>query len=298
LYTAIGEFQKAIEIDPEYALAFVGLADCYNLLSLYGMARPHDTFPQAKKAARRAIELDDTLGEAHSSLAYAMSRYDWDQRGAEEEFLRAIELNPNYATAHFWYAENLMIQKRFNEAIEEFNLALELDPVSLIINASLGMQYYYKGEPEKALQQVKKAMEMDPNFAQARLMACGIHAYLKHVPESIEEGKKAVELSSRSPINLAYLGWAYAVAGMESEARKILDEMVELSETRYVSSLWIAAIYSGLNEKDSALEWLEKAYEEHFEVLIFIHIAPPFFPLRDDPRFTELLEKVGLSEFE
>jgi serine/threonine-protein kinase len=295
LYTAIDQFQRAVGKDPEYALAFVGLADCYNLLSLYGYVRSNETFPKAKKAALRAIELDDTLGEAHNSLAYAMSRYDWDQVAAEVEFKRAIALNPNYATAHFWYTENLMIQGRFDEAIHEMNLALELDPISLIINSSLSMLYFYKGEPEKALQQARKTIEMDPSFAHARLMASGIHALLKNFPESVEEGKKSVELSGRSPFYLSWLGWAYAVAGMEENARKILEELSEISETRYVSAFWIAMIYAGLNEKDRAFEWLEKAYEEHYEVLAFINIIPFFDPLREDPRFAELLKKVGLE---
>jgi len=297
LYSAIEEFQKAIEIDSNYALAYVGLADCYNLLSLYGNVRARETFPKAKEAARKAIALDDTLGEAHNSLAYAMSRYDWDQKGAEREFKRAIALNPNYATAHFWYAENLMIQKRFDEGIKEMHLALELDPVSLIINSSLSLLYLYKREFEKALQQAKKTIEMDPGFAHAHMMASGVHAELKHFPESIEEGKKAVELSGRSPIYLSYFGWAYALAGMEEEARKILGELSEMSETRYVSAFWIAIIYAGLNEKDRAFEWLEKAYEEHYEVLSFINITPHSDSLQDDPRFQELLEKVGLSDF-
>jgi serine/threonine protein kinase/Tfp pilus assembly protein PilF len=298
LYAAIEEFQQAIEIDPDYALSYVGLADCYNLLSLYGNVSSHETFPKAKKAALRAIELDDSLGEAHNSLAYVMSRYEWDQKGAEREFQRAIELNPNYATAHFWYAENLMIQGRFAEAINEVNLALELDPVSPIINSYLSMLHHYIGEPDKALQQAKKTIEMAPGFAHAHLMVSGIYVELKQFALSIEEGKKAVELAGRTPVNLSNLGYAYAVAGMEEEARKILDELSVVSETEYVPAYWIAVIYSGLNDKDRTFEWLEKAYEEHYEVLAFINIVPQHAQQRDDPRFAELLEKIGLSEFE
>jgi tetratricopeptide (TPR) repeat protein len=298
LYDAIEEFQRAIEIDPDYALAYVGLADCYNLLSLYGILRSSEAYPKARQAALKAIELDDLLGEAHNSLAYVISRYDWDQAAAEQEFRRAIELNPNYATAHFWYAENLMIQGRFDEAIDEVNLALELDPVSPIINSYLSMLYLYKGDPDKALPNAKKTIEMNPDFAHARLMACMIHAVLKDFPEAIEEAKKALELGGRSPMNLSYLGWSYALAGKEEQAREILGEMGELSKTRYVSALWIAIIYVGLNDKDRVFEWLDKAYEERFEVLTFINISPFFYPVRDDPRFAGLLEKIGLSEFE
>jgi serine/threonine protein kinase/tetratricopeptide (TPR) repeat protein len=297
LYTAIDHFQQAIDKDPEYALAYVGLADCYNLLSLYGSERSLESFPKAKKAALRAISLDETLGEAHNSLAYTISRFDWDQAAAEKEFKKALELNPNYATAYFWYAENLMVQGRFDEAIDKVNLALELDPVSPIINSYLSMLYLYKGEPEKALQQAKRTIEMNPNFAHARLMACAIHAVLKRFPEAIEEGKKAVELSGRSPINLAYLGSSYARAGMEEEARKILGELGEMAKTSYVPAIWIAVIYAGLNDKDRVFEWLDKAFEEHCEILAFINISPFFYPVQDDPRFEELIKKVGLSEF-
>ena len=297
LYRAIEEFQKAIEIDPEYALAYVGLADCYNLLSLYGSVSSSKTFPKAKEAARKAIALDDTLGEAHNSLAYAMSRYDWDQIAAEREFKRAIELNPNYAMAHFWYAENLMIMGRFDGAIDEMNLALELDPVSLIINSSLSMAHFYRKQPEKALQQAKITIEMDPSFGHAHIMASGIHGVLKHFPESVEEGKKAVELSGRSPFFLSWLGWAYAMAGMEKDAKKILKDLSEMSDTHYVSALCLAIIYTGLNEKDLAFESLDKAYDEHYEVMAFINMVPMFDPLRDDPRFVELLKRVGLSDF-
>lgn len=298
LYKAIEEFRRAIEIDPEYALAFVGLADCYNLLSLYGNVRSDESFPKAKAAASKAITLDDSLGEAHNSLAYVMSRYDWDQKGAEWEFQRAIALNPNYATAHFWYAENLIVQKRYDEGIKEMNAALELDPVSPIINSSLSLCYFYKGELERALQQAEKTIGMAPGFTHAHLMACAIYARLKHFPESIEEGEKAVALSGRSPLNLSYLGYAYAVAGMEAEARKLITEMVELSETRYVSAFWIAMIYTGLNEKDKAFEWLDKALAEHFALLAYLNVTPQLDPLRDDPRFADLLEKVGLAGFE
>jgi tetratricopeptide (TPR) repeat protein len=261
LNTAIQQFKLAIDLDPEYALAYVGLADCYNLLSLYGNVHSSETFPKAKQAASRAIEL-----------------------------------NPNYATAHFWYAENLMIQERFDEALHEMNLALELDPVSPIINSSLSMVYLYNSQPELALQQVRKTIEMHPSFAHARSLACGIHLILKQFPESIEEGKKAVELSGRSPFYLAWLGYAYAVTGMEDESRKIVEELSEIAQTRYVSALWFAVVNTGLNEKDKAFKWLDKAYEEHYEVLVLINVSPFFDPIRDDPRFAELLEKVGLSE--
>ena len=295
LYRAIEQFQQAIGIDPDYALAYVGLADCYNLLSLYGNMRSHESFPKAKEAALKAIALDDDLGEAHNSLAYVMSRYDWDQAAAAQEFQRAIALNPNYATAHFWYAENLMIRERFDEAIREMNLALELDPVSPIINSSLSMVYFYMGELENALQQVNKTIEMNPGFGHARALACVINGASNSFPDAIEQGKKAVELTDRSPFYLSWLGWAYALAGMEEQAREILNEMVELSKSRYVSAFWIAVIHTGLGEKDRVFECLDRALEEHYELMSFLNLSPFFNPIQDDPRFAELLKKVGLE---
>jgi serine/threonine protein kinase len=297
LHTAIEEFRNAIDIDPDYALAYVGLADCYNLLGMYGSVPSTETFPKAKEAARKAIARDDTLGEAHNSLAYAISRYDWDQAAAEQEYKKAIALSPNYATAHFWYSENLLIQRRFDESLREMKLALELDPVSLIINSSMSSLYQNMRQPEKALQQARKTIAMDPTFAHARTMLSGAHALLKNFPEAIAESKKAVEYANRSPFALSWLGWVYAEAGMEGEARKILHELKKMSKTSYVSALWVAVIYTGLRDKDLAFDWLEKAYEEHYEVLVFLHTIPFFDPIRDDTRFDELLEKIGLSDF-
>jgi serine/threonine protein kinase/tetratricopeptide (TPR) repeat protein len=297
LYSAISEFEKAISIDPEYALAYVGLADCYNLLTVYGNVRASDTFPKAKAAALRAIELDDSLGEAHNSLAYVISRYDWDQVAAGREFKKALELNPSYATAHFWYAENLFVQGRFTEAIEEMRIALELDPVSMIISSTLGMFYFYIGQPENALHHAEKTLEMDPNFAHAHQVLAGVYAELKNFPEAIKESQKAVELSNRAPFYLSGLGWVYAAAGMEKQAREIIGDLAAISKSRYVSAFWIAGIYAMLNEKDRAFEYLDKAYEEHFDVLVFSNVVPFFEPIRDDPRFAEMLVKINLSDF-
>jgi tetratricopeptide (TPR) repeat protein len=177
------------------------------------------------------------------------------------------------------------------------NLALELDPVSLIINSSLGMLYLNNRQPEKALLQAQKTIGMDPTFAHARTTLSLAHALLNDFPEAVAEGKIAVELSNRSAFSLSYLGWSYAGAGMEKEARIILDELIGREETRYVSSFWIALVYAGLREKDNVFERLSRAYEERYESLIFLDIIAVFDPIRDDPRFADLLEKVGLADF-
>ncbi len=295
LRKAITYFEKAIEEEPDYALAHVGLADCYNLISLYSNVPPKESFPRAKEAALKAIALDETLGEAHNSLAYAVSRYDWDLAEAEREFKRAIELNPNYATAHFWYSEILNSQTRFDEAFEEMKLALELDPVSLIINSSFGLLYINTKQHEKAVQQCLKTLEMEPNFAHAHSMLSMAYANLNNFPEAIAEGRKAVELSGGSSFSMSNLGWIYAQAGEEDEAIRVIEELKDLSDKHYVSPFLIASVYVGLEENDRAFEYLEKAYEERYELLIGLKVYPSFDPIREDPRFSELLKKIGLE---
>ncbi|MGD8539296.1 MAG: protein kinase, partial [Candidatus Aminicenantes bacterium] len=294
LRKAIAHYEKAKEEDPDYALAYVGLADCYNLISLYGNVPPKESYPRAKEAALKAIALDETLGEAHNSLAYAIWQYYWDFDEGEREFNRAIELNPNYATARHWYAEFLMTQDRFDEAFREVNIALELDPVSLIINSLLGDLYLNVGQPGKAVEQLLKTLEMDPNFAFAHSFLGLAYADLNRFPEAITEGKKAVEISGGS-IYMSYLGWIYAQAGKDEEAKRILEELKERSIEHFVSPFWIANIYVGLGENDKAFEWLEKAYEERCEILIYSKTDIIFNPIRLDPRFSELQKRIGLE---
>ena len=288
-------YEKAIEEEPDYTLAHVGLAECYNLINIYSSVPLKESFPRAKEAALRAIALDETLGEAHNSLAYATYRYYWDFDEAEREFKRAIELSPNYATAHFWYSEFLMTQGRSNEAFKEMNLALELDPVSLIINSSLGLLYLYTRQPEKAVEQLLKTLEMGPNFAHAHGLLGLAYAKLNKFPEAIVEGKKAVELSGSSLFLMSNLGWIYAQAGKDDEAKRIIEELKDLSNKHSVPSFSTAFIYVGLNENDKAFEWLEIAYEERYEMLVWIKVSPLLDPIRTDPRFSELLEKIGLE---
>lgn len=295
LRKAITYYEKAIEEEPDYAFAYVGLADCYNLLSYFSNVPSAEYFPKAKEAALKAIALDETLGEAHNSLAYGTYQYYWDFGEGEREFKRAIELNPNYATARFWYAEFLMTQGRFDEAFREVNIALELDPVSLIINAFLGALYDSARQPEKAVEQLLKTLEMDPNFALAHYFLSLAYAHLNRFPEAIVEGKKAVEISGGSSSYMSSLGWIYAQAGKDEEAKKILEELQELSKKQYISPYLIALVYVGLKENDRAFEWLEKAYEERCELLIYSKAGEPLDPIKTDPRFSELLKKIGLE---
>ena len=218
---------------------------------------------------------------------------DWE--GAEKAFQRTIELNPNYAAAHFWYGEFLMAQGRFDESFREANMALELDPVSLVINAFLGNLYDYARQPEKAVEQYLKTLEMDPNFALARAFLGLAYTQLNKFPEAIAEGQKAVEISGGSSFYMSYLGLTYAQAGMDEEAETILEELQELSKKQYVSPFDIALLYVGLEDNDKAFEWLEKAYEERDEFLIYSKKDPTLDPIRTDPRFSELMKKIGFE---
>ncbi|NIM91173.1 MAG: protein kinase [Candidatus Aminicenantes bacterium] len=293
---AIDYFEQAIEEDSTYALAYVGLADSYNLLSIYSDVNPKESYPKAREAAEKALEIDETLGEAHNSLAYFKERYEWDFAGAEREFKRAIELSPNYATGHFWYGELLAIIGRFDEGIEEMKKALELDPISLIINASLGWAYRAAKKYDQAITQLHKTLEMDPNFLIGHFYLGMVHTEMKKYPEAIVELEKAKELSGGAAVALFGLGVAYAEAGKPDEAKRILEELEAISKERYVSPWGIGSVYAALGEKDKAFEFMQKAYEERDEQLIFYKIDPISDPVRSDPRFKELLNKIGLEK--
>jgi serine/threonine protein kinase/tetratricopeptide (TPR) repeat protein len=295
LKKAIDYFEQAIKEDSNYALAYVGLADCYNLLGIYSDVSPEESFPKAREAAEKALEIDKTLGEAHNSLAYFKSRYDWDLEGAKREFKLAIELNPNYATAHFWYGELLEIVGRFDEAIAEMKKALELDPISLIINASLGLAYDAAGKYDQAKAQLRKTLEMNPDFYPAHLYMGFTYSRIEKYPEAIAELERAKELTDGSAVSLAYLGFAYARAGKFEEAKRILEELDIISKERYIAPYWMAVLYAGLGDTEKAIDLLEKSYDKRDEALIFLKGEYTFDSLRSDPRFKKLLKKIGLE---
>jgi TolB-like protein/Tfp pilus assembly protein PilF/class 3 adenylate cyclase len=292
LRTAIEYFNQALGKDPGYALSYVGLADSYALLHFYGAASPADSVPQAKAAAKRAVELEDTLAEAHTALAFVLSTYDWDFAASDKEYQRAIELNPNYATAHHWYGETLAITGRFDEGIAESKRAQELDPLSLIINGDLGEVYTFARQYDKAVEQLRKTIEMDPRFyyAQWRL---GQALQLKgQLNEAIAEYHKAVELNN-DPSVLALLGQAYARAGQWEEAEKILARLSEEAKSRYVHAYSFALMYLALGDKDHAMDEMERAYSERAGSDIgWIKVDPMLDDLRGHPRFEALVQKV------
>jgi len=295
LSTAIEFYESAIREDPNYALAYMGLADSYSLLTIYSDARPKESFPKAKAAAMKALELDENLAEAHNSLAYVFERYDWNWKASEAEFRRALELNPNYATGHFWYSELLMTFGRFEESILEMKRALELDPVSLIINASLGYAYLQAGQPDQALPQLRKTLEMDPNFAYAHQILGMTYTEMKRFDEAIDELKKARELSGNAVMMVASLGLAYGEAGKLEEAKKILGELEAKSQEQYVSPYWTAALYGVLGDIDKTFELMNKAVEERSEWILAIKSGLAFIPFHSDPRYHALLKKIGLE---
>ncbi len=292
---AIDYFNQAIEEDSNYALAYVGLADSYNLLNFYADVSPEECYPKAREAVLKALEIDEMLGEAYNSLAYYKERYEWDLLGAEKDFKRAVELNPNYATAHFWYGELLQFTERFDEAVEETKIALDLDPISLIINAQLGWAYLNAGKLDQAKAQLRKSIEMDPGFAQAHQILGMVHLSEKKYQDAITEFKEHRELSGSSVMSLSNLGYAFAKAGQYDEANKILEEMELISNEKYVSPYQMAIVNVGLGENEKALDLLEKAYEERNEFLVFLNsdvVSSWFAPLFSHPRYKELLKKI------
>jgi TolB-like protein/DNA-binding winged helix-turn-helix (wHTH) protein/Tfp pilus assembly protein PilF len=294
LKAALAYFRQATEEDPNYAKAYSGLADTYALLGdwQYAVMTPKEAFPEAKAAAIHALELDNTLGEAHNSLAFVLDGFDWDLDAGGKEFQRAIELNPGYATAHHWYAWHLALLGRFDEAITEMRKAENLDPLSLIINADLAELLGLAHSYDDSIRQSLKTIEMDPNFALAHNQLA--QAYLqKHMyAEAVAELQKAVELSRDSPTCIANLARAYVASGKPSEAVKLLNILKKRSTTGYSNASEIAMIYASLGDTDQAMNWLEKGFEQRFNPGVLLR--PGFDPLRSDPRFQNLLRRIGL----
>jgi serine/threonine protein kinase/Flp pilus assembly protein TadD len=297
LRKAVEHFQDAITKDPNYAVAYAGLADSYVLLGgIYGVEPPPEAMAKAEAAVQKALELDGALAEPHTSLAMIKFWYDWDWSGAEREFRRAIELNPRYPPAHQWYAWNLAALGRFDEAIAETKLALQNDPFSLPVNTSAIFMYYEARRFDQAVDYCRRSLELDPNFARAR-GNCGL-AYLQKQmhAEEFEEFEKAVELSERRSVYVGLLGYAYGLAGNKAAARKLLAELIQRSGQEYIPPYEIAIIHLGLGHKDESFLWLEKAREEHGSWLPWIKVDPLYDPLRSDPRFQDLLRRMNFPQ--
>lgn len=296
LKKSVEYFDQAIEKDPAYALAYAGLADSYVTLQDYTSVSPKVTLPKAKEAAHKALEIDSTLAEAHNSLAQVMFR-EWDWEGAEREHKRAIELNPNYATAHHWYALVLAYAARFDEAIAEMKRARKLDPLSLIINRNLGLVLYFARRYDKAIEQLQKTLEMDPSFS---LGHAGLgQAYLQKsmYQEALRELQRESDIRAGSDTVVeTWKGIAYVKAGKKSEARRILEDLLERAKQVYVSPVLFASLYFALGENDLGFKSLDLAYNQRDSRLLELKVLPEFDGVRSEPRFKALLKKVGFEK--
>jgi len=293
---AITLFHQAIDKDPGYASAYSGLADCYILSGIsfdVGSLSPAQAFPQAKSAAERAIQLDDTLAEGHSSLAYVRLLYDWDRPGSEAEFKRALALNPGYANAHHWYAHLLMASARREEALAESKRALELDQLNPAMNVHLGWHYIYARQYDLALAQLRKALELDPNHSLGNWYLGWVYEQQGKYPDALQAMHRAQELLSSNTALVADIGHVYATSGDKPAALKILEQLNESSRRTYVSPFEVALIYVALGRKNEALQWLEKAYTDRSDLLIYLNVDPRLDSIRSDPRFVDLAHRVG-----
>jgi len=290
---SIQYFNQATEQDPNYALAYTGLADTYVLLPGYGAGSPADSYPKAKVAAKKALEIDDELAEAHASMANVLFLSDWNFAESNREFQRAIELNPNYAEAHHWYGGNLLVLGRFDEAVIEMKRAQDLDPLSLIINTELGATYLYARQYDRSIEQLRKTIELDQSFYYAHYSLGMAYAMKRAHEDALIEYNKARQLNN-DPYVLALQGYTYAASGRKEESLRTLEELKEISKERYVPAYGLAIVYAQLNEKDQAFQWLEKSYQGREGYVTILKIDPFFDNLRSDPRFSNLVQRVGL----
>ena len=293
LKTSIEYFESAIKMDPHYALAYSGLADAYIVLGLYGRYSPIEVMPKALEAAQQALQIDELLPEAHISLGCTQAVYEWKWQEAEEQFKRGIELKPEYAGAHHWYAINFLAPlSRFEVAIKEIKKALELEPSSLAINATVGLTYYFARQYDTAIDHFRRALDMDPDFPVTNFFLGRARVQKSQFKEAIDHFQRALKFYGDSTNMLATFGHAAALANKKDVARKVLEQLLDFSKKMYVSSYDIASIYCGLGDNDKALSWLEKALDEHAYLLIYLNVDPILDPLRDQKRFQVLVNKI------
>jgi tetratricopeptide (TPR) repeat protein len=290
---AIQYFQQAVTKDPNYARAYAGLADSYALMGGYSLG-PQDKFiPQARAAALRALEIDESLPEAHTALALIVQNYDWDWQTAEKEYRRAIELNPNYATAHHWYAEHLSFLGRFDEALRESERARQLDPLSLIIATDDGAILYFSRQYDRAIEKFRVVLEMEPNFPRAHIV---VNAYVEKAQfaDALADVERVRHAFGDTPWTWSMLAYVYGRAGRQEEARRALRKLEQFNRQQQIDPVAILWAHIGMGDKDLAFASLEKAYAQHSNALTTLKVEPGYDSLRDDPRFQELMRRVGL----
>ena len=289
---AIKLFQRSVELDPKFAMAYSGLADSYATLGYLSDIAPRDAFPLAKRYALKALQLDDSLADAHASLAYVKFYFEWDWAGADAEFKRAIALNPRYPVTHQWYSVYLLAIGRTNEGLREIRLAQEYDPLSLAINTDVGFHYYYTGQYAEAVKQLKAVLNMKADFALAHLWLGRTYQQLGRYDDALSEFRQAQAAFGDWPVLVAARGSVQAMAGRTHDAREAAAELLSLSESRFVTSYGVALIYSGLNEKEAAFRWLERAFAERSHWLVWLSLDPRWASLRADPRFLVLVRQM------
>jgi TolB-like protein/DNA-binding winged helix-turn-helix (wHTH) protein len=292
LNKSIEYFQEAIAKDPSFAAAYAGLADSYSILG--SDVLPADVAnSKARAAASKAIELDPAIAEGHAAMALVKFYYDWNWKQSEEEFRRAIELNPNYATAHQWYSYYLTAMLRFPEAVEQAEAAQQIDPLSLSINTSVATRYRHAGRYDDAVQLNRRTLEMDPSFLPAHFSLAAVYENQGAQQQAIDEYKKVIELRPGDPSALAALAYIYARSGQQHEARKIIRQLTDISKQHYVSSFEFATVYAGLDDADSAMLWLEKSYRQRESQMPFIESDERFNSLHSDSRYQNLVHRLG-----
>ena len=297
LRKAIDYFNQAIEKDPGYALAYAGLASAYAVFPEYSSLPAKDYVPKTEAAAKKALELDATLAEPHAALGLVMYTYQWDWKGAEKEFRRAIELNPDNPTTYHWYCLCLRGQGKFEEALSEIKRAQELDPLSLIIVTNVGEVLYYLRHDDLAIEQFKKVLELDPTFSLAHMDLGVLYARQSNYDEAIRELQEVRQLiGTNNPYGMGNLGYVYARGGKEDEAVKTLNQLIELSKKGYALSVQIACVYAGLGHKDKAFEWIGKGYSERNPYMRDLKTAFVWDDLRSDSRYSAMLKKIGLEK--
>jgi len=293
LKSSLDYFNQAIEKDPRYAQAYAGMALAYVLLPEYSAGSPDESIPKAKAAAMKALELDETVAEAHTALAHALATYDRNLPESNREFQRAIELNANYATAHQWYGNNLVVLQRFDESIAEGKRAVELDPLSLVVNLELGANYNYSRQPDQAIAQLRKTIDLDKNWYLGHMILCQVYQAKGQLSEAVGECQRARELND-DPYVLAFLARVYAASGKTDEAIKVLGRMNEIAKQRYLPAYGFAEAYGGLGDKDRAFQWLERSLQDRAWDITYLNVDPLMDNLRSDPRFAELVRRLGV----
>jgi tetratricopeptide (TPR) repeat protein len=289
----IGDFQKAIDLDPNYALAYVGLSDANRTLVMSTEKLPEEYLPRSKAAAQKALELDDALAEAHTALGITMFWYDWNWSESESQFKRALELNPRTADAHLFYAHLLSNTGRHTEALAEIRRCIELDPSAPFANALYGQFLVHAGQPDEALAVLQKTFLLAPRFWFPHVFAASAYIKKGMFTEAIVESRRATELSGAQTSSLAFEGYALAKLGKSNEARTIAEKLKSLSKERFIPPSHVAMIYNGLGERDEVFAWLERALAQHDPKLTFLKVEPTWNNLRDDPRFQDVMRRIG-----